>query len=112
MDTRTKIIAYEEAVKLAHLSPVRWVSGHFDPMLAEHARRLRDFAQPGSLLIVVVTNPAEPLLSQRARAELVAALSMVDHVVMKNGTQPSGDPDGSRITHAFIEHVLSKSRAS
>jgi hypothetical protein len=35
--------------------------------------------------VVEVTNPAQPLLAQRARAELVAALSMVDYVVLGDG---------------------------
>jgi len=84
----------------------RWVSGHFDPLLAEHVGRLRQAREPGSLLVVEVTNPVRPLLSQRARAELVAALSMVDYVVLGNG-QPAADAD---ITERFIDHVLERHR--
>ena len=110
MDTRNKIIAFERAVELARLKQVRWVTGTFDPLLMEHAQHLRQFAETDRLLIVIVSNPAQPLLSQRARAELVAALSMVDHVVMKNGPAPSSDPDETRITEDFIQRVLLKSR--
>ena len=112
MDTRNKIISFEQAVDLARRTPVRWVTGTFDPLLVEHARHLRQFAEPDHTLIVIVTNPAESLLSQRARAELVAGLSMVDHVVLKDGPAPSSDPEETRITQDFIQRVLLKSRVS
>ena len=80
----------------------QWISGHFDPLLAEHVGRLRQAREPGSRLVVEVTNPARPLLPQRARAELVAALAMVDYVVL--GTeQLAADSD---LTEHFINHVL------
>jgi bifunctional ADP-heptose synthase (sugar kinase/adenylyltransferase) len=82
------------------------VSGHFDPLLAEHVRRLEQARKPGQLLVVEVTNPAQPLLSQRARAELVAALSVVDYVVQGDG-EPGTDAD---ITARFIEDVLERHR--
>lgn len=80
------------------------VSGHFDPLLAEHVRRLAEARddEPGRPLIVEITNPPQSLLAQRARAELVAALSMVDYVVM-GGETASAD---ANITERFIEHVL------
>jgi hypothetical protein len=56
---------------------IRVASGHFDPVLASHARRL---AANGRPLLVLITEPENPLLSARARAELVAALDVVDHV--------------------------------
>jgi bifunctional ADP-heptose synthase (sugar kinase/adenylyltransferase) len=84
--------------------PVQWISGHFDPLLAQHVRRLREVATSGHTLVVVVTNPAQPLLAQRARAELVAALSMVAYVVL--GDADSADDSG--ITDRFIEHVLAR----
>lgn len=72
-------------------------------MLAEHVQWLREQTVPGRLLIVEITNPERPLLTQRARAELVAALAMVDYVVLGNGKSGSGD---SGIAQKFIEHVL------
>lgn len=107
MDTRIKIISFDDALAISQSQPVRWVTGHFDPLLAEHARRMREFVLPGHALIAVVTNPAEPLLDQRARAELVASLADVDYVVMRNGP-PSDQPDDSAITQQFIAHVLSR----
>ncbi len=105
MDTRKKIVAFEHALGIAHEREVRWVTGHFDPLLAEHARRVREFVKPGLPLIVVVTNPPAPLLPQAARAELVAALSDVDYVVLKVGPAPSDEPEDARITQDFIAHV-------
>ena len=89
--------------------PARWVSGYFDPLLAEHVRRLRDCAQPGQLLVVEIANPEAPLLPQRARAELVAALSMVDYVVLGNGEPSNGIVDAG-VKTKFIEHVLRRHR--
>jgi bifunctional ADP-heptose synthase (sugar kinase/adenylyltransferase) len=102
LDTRTKIVPLHEIEgRLGNRAASR-ISGHFDPLLAEHVRRLAQAREPGRLLVVEVTNPAQPLLSQRARAELVAALSMVDFVVLGDG-EANGDAD---ITGRFIEHVL------
>jgi hypothetical protein len=57
--------------------------------------------------VVEVTNPAQPLLSQRARAELVAALSTVDYVVLRNGEGGAASIDEG-ITERFIEQVLQR----
>ncbi len=58
------------------------------------------------MLVVEVTNPARPLLAQRARAELVAALAMVDYVVLAPGESSALPPADAGITERFIEHVL------
>lgn len=108
MDTRSKIITREEA--LTKKSTV-WVSGHFDPLLAEHVRRLREYKIESQPLIVEITNPLKPLLSQRARAELVAALSIVDYVILSDTSEPSGSIDDAAITERFIEHVRERHRA-
>lgn len=85
---------------------IQIVTGHFDPLLPEHASRLEALARPDEVLIVVVTNPEDALLPQQARAELVAALSVVDHVVIP---QEADDPE---IKRNFIETVVSKCSAS
>ena len=83
------------------------VCGHFDPLLAEHVRRLQRHAGPDRLLVVEVTNPEHPLLPQRARAELVAALEAVDYVVLADGGPADGtDAD---ITGWLVERVRSRS---
>jgi bifunctional ADP-heptose synthase (sugar kinase/adenylyltransferase) len=107
MDTRAKIISVEEARDIAGEKEVHWVSGHFDPLLAEHAALLNVAmshanAAAGRLLMVEVTNPAHPLLPLRARAELVAALAQVDYVVMSDQRADAPDED---ITRRFIHHV-------
>jgi hypothetical protein len=78
MDTRTKILIAEAAPRACTV-----VTGAFDPLLADDARELAEIraSHPdGPLLVVVLPIPGE-LLPGRARAELVAALRMVDYVV-------------------------------
>lgn len=103
MDTRTKIS--RTCFSLSGQN-IQIVTGDFDPLLPEHARRLQKLAQPNQLLIVVITNPPNPLLPQAARAELVAALSSVDHVIIAE------DIDDPEIRRHFITRVLCKSSAS
>ncbi len=62
------------------------VTGYFDPLLAQHARRLSEIRETCESLIVVVEDPAEPVLPVEARAELVAALGAVDWVVLPDTT--------------------------
>jgi bifunctional ADP-heptose synthase (sugar kinase/adenylyltransferase) len=85
VDSRSKILTMEQAAERFAGRGVRLVSGHFDPLLPEHARRLAGLAAPGVLLVVAVTDPPEPILPARARAELVAALRVVDCVVLGPG---------------------------
>lgn len=100
---------------------LRMVVGYFDPLLAAHAQRLADARKDASALVVVVTDPPRPILPARARAELVAALAAVDHVVL-----PGGEPldplfDGAevlrseaedlQITGTLIQHVQERQRA-
>ncbi|MEO8373365.1 MAG: hypothetical protein ABI806_29540, partial [Candidatus Solibacter sp.] len=75
MDTRTKIVA-------ANLAPqgATVVTGTFDVILAADAKELSEIRaqHPGDALCVVVLPLSGELLAQRARAELAAALRMVD----------------------------------
>jgi bifunctional ADP-heptose synthase (sugar kinase/adenylyltransferase) len=106
LDTRTKIVPLPELQERLHDKAARWVSGYFDPLLADHVRKLAQSREPGRLLVVEVTNPAQPLLAQRARAELVAALAMVDYVVLGEGRE--GLSEDADITERFIGHVLER----
>lgn len=106
LDTRSKIISLEQA---REIEPATWVSGSFDPLLAEHVRRLGRHVWAGRALVVEVTDPASPLLPQRARAELVAALAMVNYVVLGAGGAPSSIEDGD-VTEHFATHVLERHR--
>ena len=78
MDTRTKILTAKTA---PHGCTV--VTGTFDVLQAEDARELGGIRSNHEQrpLLVVVLPLSNPLLPQRARAELVAALRMVDYVV-------------------------------
>lgn len=84
MDTRAKIIDAARLEEVQRNGRLRIVSGYFDVLLAEHVRRLREIraADPGATLVVALRIPPDPLLDARARAELVAALEMVDYVVL------------------------------
>jgi len=103
LDTRTKIISAKQARSLRDSQSTRFYDGHFDPLLAAHARILRGLAAPGQQLIVEVTNPHAPLLSQRARAELVAGLACVDYVVLGQVESPDDE-----ITRQFVQHVRAR----
>ena len=110
MDTRTKIVSREQLENLARGRELVHVSGHFDPLLAEHVRRIRKSVSPGRLLVVEITEPQAPLLPQRARAELVAALADVDFVILA-GAAPARAPDAD-VTDWLIDHVRRRSNGA
>jgi bifunctional ADP-heptose synthase (sugar kinase/adenylyltransferase) len=63
------------------LSGCKVVIGYFDPLQAWHVQRLNELRTPGSRLVVALADPASPILSFPARAEIVAALAAVNYVV-------------------------------
>jgi hypothetical protein len=77
MDTRSKIIAADTAPPGCTV-----VSGYFDVLLAADAHDLAALPRP---LLIIVLPLAGELLPQQARAELAAALRMVDYVVIADG---------------------------
>jgi bifunctional ADP-heptose synthase (sugar kinase/adenylyltransferase) len=98
---------------------VKLVTGYFDPLLAAHARRLRDVADPESVLVAVIREPERPILAARARAELVAALATIDFVILGGepnhilaGFEPDelfqDDAADERRTQDLILHVQSR----
>lgn len=80
MDTRNKIL--DRAENLPE-GPLAIVTGYFDVLRAEHVRALSDVRDrtPRIPLVAVVVQGGETLLPLGARAELVAALRMVDYVL-------------------------------
>lgn len=82
MDTRVKILSPDSLGRVrAEARRLKLVVGYFDPLLAAHARRLAELRRPGDTLVVVVREMEGSLLPLRARAELVAALGVVDWVI-------------------------------
>jgi len=87
LDTRTKILDWPSAEQRLRDVSVNAhglivVTGHFDPLLAGHVRRLREIARDGCRVLVIVTEPEDPVLHAGDRAVLVAALAGVDAVVV------------------------------
>lgn len=86
MDTRHKIIGCEQAASIAaelrrQGAALKLVTGYFDVLVAEHVRRLREIAGDSAKLFVVVLDPPSALVAARPRAEMVAALAVVDYVI-------------------------------
>lgn len=129
MDTRTKILTWVEAVATARRlrqegGAVSLATGWFDPVLAGHARRLETLRERSAALMVVVLDPPQPILPARARAELVAALRVVDYVVLPEKgclehflTQleaaeiARGEVADEELTRDLIRHVHTRQRA-
>ena len=90
MDTRNKILTPAAALETLRGRPVVAVTAYFDVLRAEHAdglRRLRE-AAPDAALVALVLPCAEALLTLRARAELAAALAVIDYVVAVESGPP------------------------
>ena len=91
LDTRTRIVAPEQAGSLAAQTFVR---GYFDPLLAAHARLIGQLPAP---VVVLLADPPDPLLPARSRAELVAALRGVSHVVLPLDDGQAVTPAGATV---------------
>ena len=76
MDTRSKVLSLEAARRLT--GPLTLATGYFDVLRVEHARQLEQAGRP---LLVAVVGHSREILDPPARAELVAALRVVDYVV-------------------------------
>jgi bifunctional ADP-heptose synthase (sugar kinase/adenylyltransferase) len=79
VNTRSKIV---DAAACGGNGPVTVVTGYFDPLLAWHAQALESIRGRAGALAVIVLPLAGELLPQRARATLVAALRMIDYVLV------------------------------
>src|SRR5271168_2039827 len=96
MDTRTKILSrgglhgvLEEHRRAGQR--IVFANGAFDLLHAGHVRYLRAARAEGDLLVVAIYSDAKarelkgegrPILTERARAALVAALAAVDYVII------------------------------
>ncbi len=111
MDTRHKIVEPERAAALARELrqnglPLKVITGYFDVIVAEHVRRLREIKDGSGKLLVVVLDPPDTVLSRRARAELVAALSVVDYVV------PAGEQAATALLSYFTAGEIVREEAA
>jgi hypothetical protein len=79
VNTRSKIV---DAAACGSNGPVTVVTGYFDPLLAWHAQELEGIRGRAGTVAVIVLPLAGELLPQRARAVLVAALRMIDYVLI------------------------------
>jgi bifunctional ADP-heptose synthase (sugar kinase/adenylyltransferase) len=89
MDTRSKILTPEAARALA--GPLTVVTGYFDVLRAEHARELdaiRHRIGAGTLLALVLPYSGE-VFDIHARARMMAALRVVDYVLVADEVEAS-----------------------
>jgi glycerol-3-phosphate cytidylyltransferase-like family protein len=84
MDTRTKIVTAAGLPDMA-AGNVALVTGYFDILRASHIHALQQI--DAGKLVVVVSHYCKAVLPLRARAELVAALRMVDYVITADDSQ-------------------------
>ena len=114
MDTRAKIVTPELVAAAARACraagrPVTLISGFFDPLLAAHARRLAEIAPRDGALFVALQDPPIPVLPAQARAELVAALGMVECVVLP-GPLPASLAESIQAQTVFSEEAADRHR--
>ncbi len=84
-------------------------------MVASHAERLAALKRPDTPLLVLITTPPEPILDNRARAQLVAGLAVVDYVCDQPGgiaPQISLDQEHAERLAQLIGHVHARQRAT
>ncbi|HYM11684.1 MAG TPA: hypothetical protein VEU62_13195 [Bryobacterales bacterium] len=112
MDTRSKIVSLEQAAAAAAGRPLIVAAGCFDVLEAGHARFLQRIHSDGAALLVAVygdavlcrlRGQARPILAERARAQLVAALAAVDYVLV--WPEPSLDALAARLGPRRVEHI-------
>jgi rfaE bifunctional protein nucleotidyltransferase chain/domain len=116
MDTREKILSREGLgdVLAEHRRAGRQIvfaNGIFDLLHAGHVRYLRSARAEGDILVVGVNSDAStkrlkgdgrPILTERARAALVAALAAVNYVVIFD------EPDVRSLLRELQPHVHAK----
>lgn len=77
LDTRTKIVDAACAPSQGAL-----VTGFFDPVTVQHLRRLKQIRERCGIVTILLSDPPAPILEAHARAEVLAALDVVDYVVL------------------------------
>ena len=124
-DTRRKIITLDQARAMAgdETGPRIAFVTHLEVLRAGHVQKLEELAatHPGTLF-VILTDPDSPLVPLQSRAELAAALRVVDYVipspdgaaaalaVLRPGVIVEDEEEDRGRTRRLIEHVRSRSR--
>ena len=104
MDTREKIISRDglHAVLEEHRRSDRkivFANGVFDLLHVGHIRYLQAAKAEGDILVVAINSdsstrgykgPGRPIMTERARASVVAALAAVDHVIIFDENDVAG----------------------
>jgi hypothetical protein len=85
MNTREKIVVPSALASRR----VTLAAAYFDPLLAWHAERLFAIRAHAETLVALVLPLENALLPQRARAELAAALRVIDYVLIVPGPDPN-----------------------
>ena len=102
MDTRAKILTLDSALALDAPRPLAVAAGLFDILRGAHTLELagiRSRTSAAALMAVVLPDPSA-VLSQRARAEMAAALRVIDYVVTAD------DADLDRIAAALCPDAI------
>jgi hypothetical protein len=89
MNTREKIVDASAVVGRR----MTLVTAYFDPMLDWHAERLAALRPADGTLAALVLPLENELLPQRARAELAAALRVIDYVLIAPGPDRNARED-------------------
>ena len=111
-----KIMAFEElrqvvATRQAAGQTVVFTNGCFDILHAGHVDLLEDAAREGDVLVVALNSdtsvrglkgPERPINPQQQRTRVLAALAVVDYVVLFD------DPDPGRLITGLLPDVLIK----
>lgn len=100
--SRAKVVGWQELIPLRagwkeRGQVVVWTNGCFDLLHVGHVRNLQAARRLGDVLIVGLNSdesirrikgPSRPIIPEQERAELLAALSCVDYVVVFNESTP------------------------
>jgi len=114
--TKKKIIAFSKAGALSSVlnakhKKIVFTNGCFDILHAGHVKYLEKAKSLGDLLVLGLNSdcsvrgikgPSRPIVSEKDRAAVVAALAAVDYVII------FGDPTPLKLIKALKPHVLVK----
>jgi bifunctional ADP-heptose synthase (sugar kinase/adenylyltransferase) len=117
LNTRDKVLTREQAIECAKTVSANVVIGRFDVLRASTVARLAALARADARLFAIVLDDPSALLTLRARAELAAALRVIDYVIplesdpadliaaMTPGELFDESSAHLQATHQLIDHV-------